>query len=107
MGLLLGSDAPQVFDVPGFSLHHELTYLVQAGLSPYEALRTGTVNPAAYFKRDDIGVIKPGAVADLILLDGNPLKDINETQHIAGVSLAGRWLSKDFIEQSLKSLEKK
>jgi imidazolonepropionase-like amidohydrolase len=106
VGLLLGSDAPQIFDVPGYSLHHELQYLVNSGLTPYEALRTGTVNPAAYFKRDDIGVIKAGAVADLVLLNGNPLKDIRETQHIEGVALDGRWLSKDFIEQSLKKLEK-
>jgi imidazolonepropionase-like amidohydrolase len=107
VGLLLGSDAPQVFDVPGFSLHHELQYLVDAGLTPYEALRTGTVNPAAYFKRDDIGVVKPGAVADFILLRGNPLKDIKEIGNIEGVMLDGRWLSKEYIETSLKKLEKK
>jgi imidazolonepropionase-like amidohydrolase len=106
VGLLLGSDAPQIFDVPGFSLHHELQYLVNAGLSPYEALRTGTVNPAAYFKRDDIGVIKPGAVADFILLNGNPLKDISEINHIEGVVLDGKWLSKEYITGALKKLEK-
>jgi imidazolonepropionase-like amidohydrolase len=107
VGILLGSDAPQVFDVPGFSLHHELTYLVKAGLTPYEALRTGTVNPATFFKRDDAGVIKPGAVADLVLVNGNPLQDINAVKNIEGVSLAGRWLSKEYIEQELKKLEKK
>jgi imidazolonepropionase-like amidohydrolase len=106
VGLLLGSDAPQIFDVPGFSLHHELQYLVNAGLSPYEALRSGTVNPAAYFKRDDIGVIKPGAVADFILLNGNPLKDISEINHIEGVVLDGKWLSKEYITGALKKLEK-
>lgn len=107
VGLLLGSDAPQVFDVPGFSLHHELAYLVKAGLTPYEALRTGTVNPALYFKEGNMGVIKPGAAADMILLNGNPLKDINAVKNIEGVSLAGRWLSKEYIEQALKKLEKK
>ena len=49
VGLLLGSDAPQVFNVPGFSIHHELHYLVDSGLSPYEALKTGTVNVAAFY----------------------------------------------------------
>jgi imidazolonepropionase-like amidohydrolase len=107
VGLLLGSDAPQVFDVPGFSVHHELAYLVKAGLTPYEALRTGTVNPATFLHRDDAGVIKPGALADLILLNSNPLTNIRATQDIEGVCLAGRWLSKAYIEQELKKLEKK
>lgn len=107
VGLLLGSDAPQVFDVPGFSLQHELQYLVDAGLTPYEALRTGTVNAATFLKRSNAGVIKPGAIADLILLNGNPLKDIKAMQSIEGVCLNGRWLSKEYIEQELKKLEKK
>src|SRR6202008_763902 len=64
VGLLLGSDAPQVFDVPGFSVHHELRYLVDAGLTPYDALKTGTVNAGKFLNRDDIGIIKTGAVSD-------------------------------------------
>ncbi|MBD0279187.1 MAG: amidohydrolase family protein [Flavisolibacter sp.] len=107
VGLLLGSDAPQVFDVPGFSVHHELRYLVDAGLSPYEALRTGTVNVARFYRQPDWGVIKEGAVADLILLNGNPLANIDETRNIEGVLLNGRWLSKNWIKDQLKSLEKK
>jgi hypothetical protein len=106
VGLLLGSDAPQVFDVPGFSVHHELKYLVDAGLTPYEALRTGTVNVARFYNRPDAGTIKPGAVADLVLVGGNPLKDIAQTRHIEGVMLNGRWLSKDYIQKELKKLEK-
>lgn len=97
VGLLLGSDAPQVFDVPGFSIHHELKYMVDAGLTPYEAIRMGTVNVARFFGQSDAGVIKPGAVADLILLNGNPLLDINQTKNIEGVVLNGRWLSKSWI----------
>ncbi|MBD0284951.1 MAG: amidohydrolase family protein, partial [Flavisolibacter sp.] len=107
VGVLLGSDAPQVFDVPGFSVHHELRYLVDAGLSPYEALRTGTVNVARFYRQPDWGVIKEGAVADLILLNGNPLANIDETRNIEGVLLNGRWLSKNWIKDQLKSLEKK
>jgi imidazolonepropionase-like amidohydrolase len=104
--LLLGSDAPQVFDVPGFSVHHELQYLVDAGLSPYAALRTGTVNVARFLSQTNAGVVKPGAAADLVLLNGNPLLDIAQTKNIEGVVLAGRWLSKSWIAETLKGLEK-
>ncbi|MBA4140186.1 MAG: amidohydrolase family protein [Segetibacter sp.] len=106
VGLLLGSDAPQVFDVPGFSLHHELQYMVDAGLTPYEALRTGTVNVAAFLNRQDMGVIKTGAVSDLVLLNGNPLTDIQQVKNIEGVMLGTQWLSKDRISKELKGLEK-
>lgn len=107
VGLLLGSDAPQVFDVPGFSVHHELKYLVDAGLTPYQALRTGTVNVGKFYNNPDLGVIKNGAIADLILLNGNPLADISQSKNIHGVMLNGRWLSKEMIDATLKSLEKK
>lgn len=108
VGLLLGCDAPQVFNVPGFSTHQELQYLVNAGLSPYEALRTGTVNVAAYLNQsDDTGTIHTGAVSDLILLNGNPLEDISQTQNIEGVMIGNLWLSKEYIEQEQKKLEKR
>jgi imidazolonepropionase-like amidohydrolase len=107
VGLLLGSDAPQVFDVPGFSIHHELKYLVDAGLTPYEALRTGTTNVGKFYNRpDDMGVIKTGAFSDLILLNGNPLKDINQTKNIEGVMLGNHWLSKAYIDKELEKLIK-
>jgi hypothetical protein len=104
--LLLGSDAPQVYNVPGFSLHHELQYLVDAGLTPYEALRTGTVNAAAYFNRPDVGTIKIGNASDLVLLNGNPLKEINQSSNIEGVMLGDHWLSKIYIARELKKLVK-
>jgi imidazolonepropionase-like amidohydrolase len=107
VGLLLGSDAPQVFDVPGFSVHHELQYMVDAGLTPYEALRTGTVNVARFLNRsNDMGTIKTGAVSDLILLNGNPLTSIHQTRNIEGVMVGNRWLSKTYIDSALKKLEK-
>ena len=106
VGLLLGSDAPQVFSVPGFSLQHELSYLVEAGLTPYQALRTGTFNVGQFFKQDNLGVVKVGAVADLILLNANPLKDIKAMGAIEGVMLNGRWLPKEQITGILKRLEK-
>ena len=106
VGILLGSDAPQVFDVPGFSAHQELEYYVDAGLTPYQALLTGTVNVGRYLNRSDIGTIKKGAVADLILIGRNPLKDIKATRDISGVMLAGKWMSANYINQELKKLEK-
>ncbi len=107
VGLLLGCDAPQVFNVPGFSTHQELQYLVAAGLTPYEALRTGTVNVATYLNQaGKAGIIKVGAPSDLILLDGNPLKDIKQTQNIAGVMLGNNWLPKAYLQQELRKLAK-
>ena len=97
----LGSDAPQVFNVPGFSVHHELAYLVDAGLTPYEALKTGTVNVARFLKRNDMGTIKKGNVSDLVLLNDNPLTNIRNTQKIEGVMLGKLWLSKEYIAAAL------
>jgi imidazolonepropionase-like amidohydrolase len=102
-GLLLGSDSPQIFNVPGFSLHRELALLVAAGLTPYEALRTGTVNPAVYFgATTTFGTIEPGLAADLVLLDDNPFADIANTQRIHGVMRQGRWLSREDLDGMLE-----
>lgn len=107
VGLLLGSDAPQVFNVPGFSTHQELEYLVAAGLTPFQALQTGTVNVARYLgQAAPAGTVAAGAPADLVLVNGNPLQDIRRTRQISGVMLAGRWMPPAFIEQELKKLVK-
>lgn len=88
-----GTDTPIFLSVPGFSLHSELEHLVMAGLSPLEALRAATVVPAEYFAlRDDMGTIDEGKVADLVLLDENPLDDISNTRAIAAVVTRGRML---------------
>lgn len=89
-GLLLGSDSPQVFNVPGFSIHRELEALVLAGLTPYEALRTGTV-AVAEFLSSNTGLVEAGRDADLVLLDANPLVDIGNSRRIHGVMLRGAW----------------
>lgn len=107
VSILLGSDAPQVFNVPGFSIHHEMKYMVDAGLTPYETLKTGTVNVASYLGKTDSGVIKAGNVSDLVLLNGNPLTDISQTRTIEGVMMGTNWLSKTYIQSELKKLEKK
>ena len=107
VGLLLGCDAPQIFNVPGFSTHHELQYLVDAGLSPYDALKTGTVNVATFLNRqNDMGAIKVGYVSDLVLLNGNPLHDISQSRNIAGVMIGSRYMPKGYLDTELKKLEK-
>jgi imidazolonepropionase-like amidohydrolase len=102
---LLGSDAPQLWNVPGFSAHRELVTLVAAGLTPYQALRTGTVNVAKFMNEEGrSGVVRKGARADLILLDANPLKDIANSQRISGVVVNGRWIGSAEREQMLATL---
>jgi imidazolonepropionase-like amidohydrolase len=103
-GLLLGSDSPQIFNVPGFAIHRELRYLVGAGLTPYEALATGTVNPAKFFARSDtFGAVQTGLEADLVLLDDNPLENIEATSRIHGVMLRGEWLSRENLDEILRT----
>jgi hypothetical protein len=103
-GLLLGSDAPQVFNVPGYSLHRELKALVDAGLTPYEALWTGTV-AVAEFLDANTGVVAEGRAADLILLDANPLADIGNSDRIHGVMLRGLWLPESELDSRLNRYE--
>lgn len=101
-GLLLGSDSPQIFNVPGFAIHRELEFLVEAGLTPFEALQTGTVNAARFFAAEDqFGTVRNGMVADLLLLDANPLQDISNSRRIHGVMVNGRWLSRQRIASLL------
>ena len=102
----LGSDAPQWWNVPGFSAHRELKSLVAAGFTPFQALQTGTVNPARYFGTSaSTGTVARGMRADLLLLDANPITDVGNTTKIAGVMLNGRWMSRQEIDKRLKELE--
>lgn len=89
---LAGTDtAAGVHVFPGFSLHEELQYFVKAGFTPLEALQTATRNPAIFFgKTADMGSIESGKIADLVLLDANPIEDIRNTQKIRAVVLNGR-----------------
>jgi imidazolonepropionase-like amidohydrolase len=105
VAVLLGSDAPQVWNVPGFSAHRELHLYVEAGLTPWQALRTGTVEVARHLGEEGrSGVIREGARADLILLDANPLDDIRNSMAIAGVVVNGRWVSGPQRERMLAEL---
>lgn len=99
---LLGSDAPQVMNVPGFSIHREMEAMAQAGISNQKILESGTINPSVFFNaKDEYGIIKKNASADLILVNGNPLLDLKNAQNISGVMVRGKWLSKEMIEQKL------
>lgn len=108
VNLLLGSDAPQVGNVPGFSIHAEMEALRAAGISNYHILRSGTVNPARFLGAEGaFGVIKRGASADLILLDSNPLEDIAHIRRIAGVMSLGRWMPANWIAVQLAQIAAK
>jgi hypothetical protein len=106
VGLLLGSDAPQVYNVPGFSIHHELQYMVDSGLTPYEALRSGTVNVALYLDQANAGTVAEGNVSDLVLLNANPLDDISNSKSIEGVMIGAKWLPRDSLDARLSKLVK-
>ncbi|MEX2499541.1 MAG: amidohydrolase family protein [Wenzhouxiangellaceae bacterium] len=100
-GVLLGADAPQIMNVPGDALHHELEIYVEAGLSPAEALATGTVNVAEFLDQPALGCLRPGCVADLVLLDANPLEDISNVRRVRGVMRAGQWFDRDRLDAML------
>jgi imidazolonepropionase-like amidohydrolase len=103
--LLAGSDAGADFARPGIGLHDELALLVDAGLTPLQALQAATTAPAAFLGRDADGWIGAGRSADLLLLDADPLLDIRNTRRIAGVVRAGRWLDRDALDALLRAAD--
>jgi imidazolonepropionase-like amidohydrolase len=104
---LAGTDTPPgVYVFPGFSLHQELQRFVAAGFTPLEALQTATLNPAKFLgMQDRLGTIEKGKLADLVLLDANPLENIRNTQAIAGVVVNGRYLSRTELDKMLRNVE--
>ena len=96
--ILAGSDTPVLFTYPGESLLRELELLVEAGLTPLDALRAATLEPAAFLGLDDAGAIEPGYAADLVLLSADPLADIRATRRVDGVVLRGRWLDRAALD---------
>lgn len=107
-GLLLGSDAPQVFNVPGYSIHHELDRLVEAGLTPSRALATGTTNVARFYDAGEwFGAVREGLSADLVLLDGNPRESVDAVQRPAGVMLRGEWFDRDALDERLEAIARR
>jgi imidazolonepropionase-like amidohydrolase len=103
--ILMGTDAPQIFSVPGFALYRELPLMVSIGMTPYEVLRTGTVNVARFLGIEDrAGTVAVGRNADLLLLEANPLEDISAIERNAGVMIDGRWLSGEEIRLRLEEI---
>src|SRR5579872_991516 len=104
---LAGTDtAPAIFVLPGFSLHDELANFVEAGFTPMEALQTATSNPAKFFATESTqGSIAKSKVADLVLLDADPLADIHNTRKISAVIANGRLYDRAALDTHLKDAE--
>lgn len=97
--MLVGTDAPLTRSMPGLAVHDELQFLVKAGLTPAQALRAGTWEPARYLAAtDSMGTVAPGKVADLVLLAANPLTDIANTRRIRGVVANGRYYDRPALD---------
>jgi imidazolonepropionase-like amidohydrolase len=89
--IMAGTDTGDPGTIPGVTLHDELDLLVKAGLTPMEALQSATSEPARFLGREKVlGTLKPGMLADIVLLDANPLEDIRNTRRVAGVWVRGR-----------------
>jgi len=103
---LAGTDTGNPYCFPGFSLHDELSLLVDAGFTPLEALQTATVNPAIFLgAAESYGTVEKGKVADLLLLEANPLEKIENTKRIAAVVLGGKLFGKQQIDEMLANYE--
>lgn len=103
--IALGTDSPQVFSVPGFSIHREMAAMVASGFTPFQVLQCGTRNVSEYFGTlKDTGTVEPGKRADLILLEANPLKDVANVARRAGVMVRGRWLPEYEIQERLEKI---
>jgi hypothetical protein len=103
--ILFGTDSPQQFSVPGFSIYREMQRMREAGMTPYQILRSATAAAGEYFKdKDKFGTIAAGQRADLVLLKANPLDDMAHVSQQAGVMVRGRWLSEQDISSRLKEI---
>ena len=104
--ILAGTDTLNPYCFPGFSLHDELGLLVKAGLSPMDALQAATLNPARFMgKEKDFGTVETGKIADLVLLDANPLNDIANTKRIDAVVLGGKFFPRASLDGMLAKVE--
>jgi hypothetical protein len=105
VSVLLGSDAPQQFNVPGFSIHREMQRMADAGLTTYDIIKSGTASVGHHFKsHDDFATVAVGKRADLILIDANPLQDLSNIQRQSGVMVRGRWLPQSEIQARLDQM---
>jgi hypothetical protein len=110
--LLMGTDSPQLFNVPGFALHHELQLMSASGLTPYQVLQSGTSNVGRYvrekLKQDGaFGTVAAGQRADLVLLEANPLENLEHLNRRAGVMARGRWFDAGQLAAGLEEIAKR
>jgi imidazolonepropionase-like amidohydrolase len=106
VGILAGTDLGNPYLFPGFSLSDEMAILVEAGMKPMEALQAATRNPARFLGREnDLGTVQKGKLADLVLLDGNPLADIHNTTKIHAVVVNGRWYDRAALDKMLSDAQ--
>ncbi len=104
--MLAGTDVANPFLFPGFSLHDELELMVKAGLLPSEALQTATINPAKFLNKEkELGSVEKGKLADLVLLDANPLENISNTKKINAVIVNGKLFQRNNLDDLLKQVE--
>jgi imidazolonepropionase-like amidohydrolase len=103
---MAGTDVGSEYIYAGFSLHDDLAMLIRAGFTPMEALQTATLNPAKFLGvLDSMGTIEKGKLADLVLLEANPLEDIGNTRRINAVVLNGEYLPKETLRKMLAEVE--
>lgn len=104
--ILAGTDTPAAYVIAGFSLHEELALLVKAGLTPMQALAAATRNPAEYLgELSSHGTVQTGKIANLIVLDANPLENISNTTRINAVIQNGMYLPREFLDKALAKVE--
>jgi hypothetical protein len=106
--IVMSSDSPQVFNVPGFSIHREIESMSKAGMSNYEILKSGSVNCADYFEQSgEWGVLKEGAAAEFVMVEGNPLENLKTMQNPQAVMIQGRLIQRDELQTQLDLIRKK
>lgn len=105
LDILAGTDTPNPFVYPGFSLHDELSLLVEAGLTPMQALQAATKNATRFMGTDyDLGTVEAGKIADLVLLDASPIEDISNTRKIEAVVQNGKLVPKTELDKMLEEV---
>jgi imidazolonepropionase-like amidohydrolase len=106
VGILAGTDNNNPYCLPGFSIHDELALLVEAGLTPAEALKAATLNPAKFLNLlDKLGTVEAGKTADMVVLDADPLEDIRNTKKVDAVVIGGRFLNRGTLDKMLAEVE--
>ena len=112
VGIMMGTDSPQMFNVPGFALHREIAVMSRAGMTNQQILESGTVTVGRYVREHlgidhHFGTVAVGQRADLVLLASNPLDDLENLTDRVGVMVRGRWVSRDEIDAGLAALARK